>query len=186
LQARAAADRDPEDRRAERDRLRLAIGARGTREGEHCLGDDRRRGRRQTGEQPGEPAAGGDAAAQFERLQSEPEGRHRDGRGQGEADPGRQRPAGAGPHEADQHPGLARRRARQHRAERDDRGEGALIEPLPALDEFAAEVADVRDRAAERRESETQEDPEDVAHPALGVRRPSKRARPSRDSGYPA
>ena len=56
--------------------------------------------------------------------------------------------------QADQHADLARGRPRQHRAKRDDRGERLLGQPRAAFNEFAPEVAEVRDRPAERRQPE--------------------------------
>ena len=56
--------------------------------------------------------------------------------------------------DADGYPQLAARRAGQELAERDEPGERILVQPLPPNDVRLAEVADVRDGAAERGEAE--------------------------------
>ena len=63
----------------------------------------------------------------------------------------------AGAHQADREAGLARRRAGQELAQRDEVGIGALVEPAPALDELGAEVAEMRDRPAEAGQPQSQE-----------------------------
>lgn len=55
-------------------------------------------------------------------------------------------------------PVLAARRARQELAERDDVGVGHLVEPAAPLDKLDAEIAEMRDRTAERRQPQTQKD----------------------------
>lgn len=78
-------------------------------------------------------------------------GRHR------EAEPGGEHPGIAGAREADRHPDLAARGPRQELAQPDEIRIRALGEPAAPRDEFGAEVAEMRDRAAERREAEPQE-----------------------------
>lgn len=86
---------------------------------------------------------------------------HREGRGQGESDPCRDgsRPAGATQPQADAD--LTARRPREELAEGDEVGIATVIEPAAALDEFRAEVAQVRDRAAEGNQAQLQESEQD-------------------------
>jgi hypothetical protein len=81
------------------------------------------------------------------------ERRQRDRRRQREAEPrddASERPC---PSRPARDPELAARRARQRLAQRDEVTERRLVEPAAPLDVLASEVADVRDRAAERRQS---------------------------------
>ena len=50
--------------------------------------------------------------------------------------------------EADRNADLARRRARQELAQRNEVGIGSIVEPMPAGDELVAEIPDMRDRSA--------------------------------------
>ncbi|GLU35781.1 hypothetical protein Busp01_56230 [Trinickia caryophylli] len=78
---------------------------------------------------------------------------------------GRQREAApcgdsAGParaREADRKADLAAGGARKKLAKTDEIGVGGIVEPAPALDEFAAKVPKVSDGAAERRQAKLQE-----------------------------
>ncbi len=78
----------------------------------------------------------------------------RDRRRQREAGPGRERAGIARPHQADGKSGLARSRPGQELAQCDDIDIGLFVEPFAARDELLAEVAEMRDRAAEAREPE--------------------------------
>ncbi len=68
-------------------------------------------------------------------------------------------------------------RARQELAQRDQVGVGAVIHPLPPHDEIVAEIPQVRDRAAERREPQAEERAEHLgrssrsSHPGILARR---------------
>ncbi len=84
------------------------------------------------------------------------EGRHEDGRRQGEADPGRQRPPKAGAAQAEREADLARRRAGQELAQRHQIGKGGLVQPLAAADKGFPEIAEVSDGPAERRQAKLQ------------------------------
>ena len=75
--------------------------------------------------------------------------------------PGRERARQAGAQQADRDADLAAGRAGQELAERDDIGIGCLVEPAAARDELVAEIAEMRDRAAEGGQAEPQEDEED-------------------------
>jgi len=55
---------------------------------------------------------------------------------------------------------LAARGPGQELAERDDVGVSRFIDPFAALNEFGAEIRQMRDRSAEARQSEAQEHPE--------------------------
>jgi len=70
-------------------------------------------------------------------------------------------------------------------AERDDVGEGRLVEPATPLDEFGAKIAEMRHRSAERSQSQAKKDPQYLRHRAalgLGNRR-RRRARCGLDLG---
>jgi hypothetical protein len=64
---------------------------------------------------------------------------------------------------------LAARRSGQRLAQRDEVAEGGVIEPSPPLDVFPAEVADVGDGAAERRQPEPQGSKEDLDDRARSI-----------------
>src|SRR6516225_6795577 len=85
---------------------------------------------------------------------------HQDRRRQGEASPSSQRPAIAGADQPDGESGLAGRWARQELAQRDQIDEGLLAQPTAANDKLLAEIADMRDRTAERTDAELEEGPE--------------------------
>src|SRR6516165_4870033 len=85
---------------------------------------------------------------------------HQDRRRQGEAGPSSQRPAIAGADQPDGESGLAGRWARQELAQRDQIDEGLLAQPTAANDKLLAEIADMRDRTAERTDAELEEGPE--------------------------
>ena len=77
-----------------------------------------------------------------------------------------------GPARADRDPDLAAGGPGQELAERHEVGEGGVVEPAAPLDVLAPEVAEVRDRAAERRQPEPERDREDLAHRS-GMRGPT-------------
>ena len=92
----------------------------------------------------------------------ERERRHRKGRGQREADPGCEPAQAPRTTSADRDAELARRRAGQQARDRDQLCELLLVEPFATLDVLGAEVPDVRDRAAERREPEPPGNPQNL------------------------
>src|SRR5262249_25463645 len=61
----------------------------------------------------------------------------------------------------DCHPDLARGRAGQELAQRHQIGIGLVIEPFAAHHELVTEIAEMRDRAAERGQAKSQKDAED-------------------------
>ena len=67
----------------------------------------------------------------------------------------------AGALQADRHADLTRRRPGQELAQRDEIRVGAVTEPSSPLDELGAEIAEVSDRPAKRRQPEPQEHEED-------------------------
>ncbi len=81
----------------------------------------------------------------------------RDRRGQRETGPGRQRAKIASAHQAEREADLAAGWAGQELAERDQIRIGLLVEPVPAGDEFVAEIADMGDRAPEATDAELEE-----------------------------
>jgi hypothetical protein len=96
------------------------------------------------------------------RRREDPERRQRDRRRQREPDPGRDAAEHSSPPRADRDPELAARRSGQCLGQCDEVGEGRLIEPVPLLDVFAAEIADVRDRPAERGQAEAERRAQDL------------------------
>ena len=102
------------------------------------------------------------ASADAERPHAVGERDERDRRRQGEAEPRREPAEQAGAHHAERDPDLAARRAGQELAERDEVGVGALVEPAAPHDELVAEIAEVRDRPAERGEAQAQRGAEDL------------------------
>src|SRR4029079_18775264 len=87
-------------------------------------------------------------------------------RGGGEADPGREGPGPPRAAMADGHADLARGRAGQELAERDEIGIGLVVEPAAANDEGFAEVTQMSDRAAEAGQAQHQEGGEDLSDAA--------------------
>jgi len=83
-----------------------------------------------------------------------------DGGGQRETQPRRQTTERTGAQHPDREPELARRRAGQELDERHQIGEVGVVQPPAARDVRLAEVADVRGRAAERRQPEPERDAE--------------------------
>jgi hypothetical protein len=77
---------------------------------------------------------------------------------------------------------LARRRPGQELTQRDQLGVAAIVEPGPALDELGPQVAEVRDRSAERQAAEAQERQSQLTEPGplrsvvVGVARHRPRA----------
>ena len=100
--------------------------------------------------------------------------------GKREPEPGGEATELAGPVNADRDPDLARRRAGQEGRQRDQLAELLLTDPAATRDVLGAEVADVRDRAAERRQPE----PEGGAKDLPG--RPCYRDAPGFQSGSSA
>jgi hypothetical protein len=91
---------------------------------------------------------------------------HRDRGRQGESQPGREQPGIAGAALADRHPKLAGGRPGQELGQRQQVGECGLGEPGAAFHELAAEIADMRHRAAERGQPLDQEGRENLPHRA--------------------
>ena len=89
-----------------------------------------------------------------ERCHAIGEEHERDRRGQREADPGGGRSRIAGARQAKRHADLARSRTGEKLAERDEIGVSRLAEPAPAHHELLAEVAQMRDWAAEGGQAE--------------------------------
>ena len=92
------------------------------------------------------------------------------GRRHGEGEPRRQ-PAeqAVAAQDAEREADLAGGRAGQELAQRDDVGVAAFVQPFPALDEFGPEVAEMRDRPAERCEAQFEEGGENFGHGARGL-----------------
>ena len=93
-----------------------------------------------------------EARREHRKCQQQQDGRQR------KAAPRRQPAAPAGPEQADGKPDLAAGRPRQKLAQPDQIGECCVVQPTAALHELAAEVADMRDRAAEAREAQLEKD----------------------------
>jgi hypothetical protein len=104
--------------------------------------------------QPMQPATTGRAG---ETLDPVGEQHHGERGGQGETGPSRERTGDACADEANADAHLARRGAGQKLAQRDQVRVGGLAEPRPARDEFGAEIPEMCDRPAERREAELEE-----------------------------
>ncbi len=81
------------------------------------------------------------------------------GRGERKAGEGRKRASKTGPHQPNREAGLAARRSRQELAQANEIGKGLLVEPAAADNEFLAEIAQMRDRPAERGKPQLQKDP---------------------------
>jgi hypothetical protein len=94
-----------------------------------------------------QPARAGGIA---ERLHAVAEQSHGDGGRQREADPRRHGSDIARAQEADGDADLARGRPGQELAEPDQIGEALVVEPAPPVHELLAEIAEMRDRPAER------------------------------------
>src|ERR1700679_346398 len=75
-------------------------------------------------------------------------------------------PEHAGPADADDDAHLTARRTGKELTEGDDLRKRILVEPFTSLHEFGIEVAEMRDRTAERAEPEPQKGREDLAGPA--------------------
>ena len=88
-------------------------------------------------------------------LQPVGERDERDRRGQGESQPRGESAEQAGAQDADRHADLTAGRAGQELAERDEIGVLRFVDPAPPHDVLVAEVAEVRDRSAERGEAQT-------------------------------
>ena len=119
----------------------------------------------QTVQHPGVGAA--------ERADPEREQRQRQRRRQREPQPARHPAQQPGPQDPEPDPDLRAGRAGQELAERDQVGERRLVDPATPRDVLGPEVADVRDRPAERGQSEPQRDPEHLER-----RTPGRRHRP--------
>jgi hypothetical protein len=105
-----------------------------------------------------------------ERRRTEREGEENDRRRHGEGEP-RSQPAkqAVAVQDAEREADLAGSRPRQELTERNDVGVAALAQPFPALDEFGPEVAEMRDRPAERCEAQFEEGGENLGHGARGL-----------------
>jgi len=68
--------------------------------------------------------------------------------------------------DAEREADLAGRRPRQELTQRNNVGIAAFAQPFPPLDEFGSEIAEMRDRPAERREAELEEGGENLANAA--------------------
>ena len=120
---------------------------------EHCLGDDR--DRRQL--EPAHPARVGEVCGFGQERKPDEDDRRREG----EPQPAEDAAEPTGPERADRDPELAAGRTGEGLAEREEVGEARLVEPSAALDVLAAEVGDVGDRPAERRQAEAERCAED-------------------------
>ena len=101
---------------------------------------------------------------------TEREGEENEGRRHGEGEPRRKSAEQAvAAQDAEREADLAGSRPRQELAERDDIGVAAFAEPFPPFDEFRPEVAEMRDRPAERREAQFEEGGENLGHGARGL-----------------
>src|SRR3954470_2840297 len=107
-----------------------------------------------------------------ERRRTEREGEENDSRRHGEGEP-RRKPAkqAVAAQDAKREADLAGSRPRQELTERNDVGKTALVQPPPALDEFGPEVAEMRDRPAERCEAQFEEGGENLGDGARGLLR---------------
>ena len=101
---------------------------------------------------------------------TEREGEENEGRRHGEGEPRRQ-PAeqAVAAQDAEREADLAGSRTWQELAERNDVGVAAFAEPFPPFDEFRPEVAEMRDRPAERCEAQFEEGGENLGHGARGL-----------------
>ena len=110
------------------------------------------------------------------RADDERQRRHQ-GRGrEREAEPRSDRARDAGPVGADRHAELTRHRARQQVRHGDELRELLVRDPAPARDVLLPEVADVRDRATERRRPEPERRREDRQRVAPGFQSGSSRS----------
>ena len=105
-----------------------------------------------------------------EGRRTEREGEENERRRHGEREP-RRKPAeqAVAAQDAEREADLAGSGTWQELAERDDVGVAALAQPFPPLDEFGPEVAEMRDRSAERREAQFEEGGENLGHGARGL-----------------
>ena len=99
------------------------------------------------------------------------EDRQRDRRRQRESGPGGKSADIARPQEPDREARLAACRAWKELAEPQSVSEGALVEPAALDDELVAEIAEMRDRPAERREAELEKDAQDFERRAGAIAR---------------
>ena len=144
--------RHEQDERGRRNRKACADAA-GSHAGRHApYGLRHHRDRRDL--KPVQPAG---ARKRAEPRYPEREQHHRDCRRHGEADPCGERACKARAHQPDADPDFAAGGARQELAERHEVEIGALVEPAPALNQILAKIAEMSDRAAERRETQPQE-----------------------------
>ena len=81
---------------------------------------------------------------------------HGQGRRQREAEPRQQGAGQSALQQAQRDPDLAAGRSGQELAKRHQIGEGALVQPSPARDEFGAKIAEMGDRPAKARGAELQ------------------------------
>jgi hypothetical protein len=108
-----------------------------------------------------------DRAAKGARAISE-QHKRRSG-GQREARPRGERTEVARAHQADREPDLATGRAGEKLAQPDKIGIGVFVDPFSPDHELVAEVADMRDRAAEAGQPELEEDAEHFQRAGTGA-----------------
>jgi hypothetical protein len=101
------------------------------------------------------PRQGGDTSCAISEQHQQNRRRH------GEANPGCETSQNAAPHQTNAEAGLARCWSRQELGEGDKIGVRAFTKPLPPLDEFSPEIADVGNRPAKRGDAELQKSKED-------------------------
>ena len=83
---------------------------------------------------------------------------HRYGGWPGNAEPCGEGSEQAGSQNTDADADLTARRSREKLAERNDVGVGQLVQPASPLDKLGPEIAEMRDRAAERSQSQAKKD----------------------------
>ena len=156
----------------------MRSGHKGPRHSHDGLRHDRHGDELEAVQEPGAERAVGEASRSIGEEHHEDCGR------QGEAGPGRKAAQKPAAQEADAKARLARRRPRQELRERDKIREALFGEPMAALNELSAKIAEMRDRAAKRCETEPKENAKDLAEIA-GRRRsvfPPTRPRNERSS----
>ena len=143
-----------QDQGKDGDRRARPVGREALRHSHDRLGDDRDRDELEAVQEPV-------ARPSSERALAVGEERHRRGRRQREPGPGGETAEGAGAREPNGEASLTAGRPRQELAQGDKVGIGAFVEPGAPYDELLAEIAEMRDRPAEAREAQLQEDAQD-------------------------
>ena len=139
-------------RRAERYRTAARVGGERTHHAPHRERDDDGRDELEDAHHRNERAA--------EAIERVGKDDHQDRRRQREAEPREERAERPRAQEPDRDADLAARRTRQRLTERHDVGVRRFVEPAPAHDVLAPEVAEVGDGSAERCEPQPQRDAE--------------------------